>query len=362
MMFKLTILDRYILKKYLVTFVFVVLIIITVICVIDYTEKNEDFLTKNVPLREIFISYYLNFIPYVINILSPILVFIATVFVTARLASRTEIIAILSSGTSFLRILRPYLLGSAIIAIVTYYMYGWVIPRASRIRHGFENVYVRGQYFFDKRNVHIKVAPTSYVYMESYNNSIHCGYQFTIETIDIGRVIDKLSASRIVWKEDIKKWRIEYWTKHSFEGKKEIETRGNELDTTLNLSPKDFETQHMLYEQMTIDELSAQVDLLTQRGAEGVEPYLIEKYTRQTYPFSIIILTIIGVIVSSRKSREGVGLQIALGFGLAFMYIIFMIIGQSIGKGGAITPALSAWIPNVIFSGIGLIMYFRVPK
>lgn len=361
-MFKLTILDRYILKKYLVTFVFVVLIIITVICVIDYTEKNEDFLTKNVPLREIFFSYYLNFIPYVVNILSPILVFIATVFVTARLASRTEIIAILSAGVSFVRILRPYLIGSTIIAILTFYMYGWVIPRASRIRHGFENVYVRGQYFFDKRNVHIKVAPTSYIYIESYNNTINCGYQFTIETIDSGRVIDKLSASRIIWKDDIKKWRIEYWTKHTFLGDKEVETRGNQIDTTINLSPKDFETQHMLYEQMTIDELDNQVQLLTDRGAEGVEPYLIEKYTRLTYPFSIIILTIIGVIVSSTKSREGVGLQIALGFALAFVYIIFMIIGQSIGKGGAIAPSISAWIPNIIFSIIGLVMYFRVPK
>jgi len=361
-MFKFTIIDGYILKKYLTTFVFVVVIIITVILVIDYTEKNEDFLTKNVPLREIFVSYYLNFIPYLVNILSPLLVFIATVFVTARLASRTEIIAILSSGTSFLRILRPYLMGSLIIAILTFYMYGWVIPRASRIRHGFENVYVRGQYFFDKRNVHIKVSPTSYVYMESYNNTINCGYQFTIETIDNGKVIDKLSASRILWVPDKQKWRIEFWKKHTFNGIHELESRGDILDTAINLSPKDFETQHMLYEQMTIDELNDHVALLTARGAEGVEPYLIEKYTRITYPFSIIILTIIGVIVSSRKSREGVGLQIALGFALAFLYIIFMIIGQSISKDGSIDPIITAWVPNIIFSFIGLIMYFRVPK
>lgn len=361
-MLKLTILDRYILRKYLTTFVFVVFIIILVICVIDYTEKNEDFITKHVPLKAIFIDYYLNFIPYIVNLLSPLLVFIATVFVTARLAARTEIIAILSSGTSFIRILRPYLLGSSIVALLTYYMYGWVIPRASRVRHSFENVYVRGHYYFDKRNVHIKVAPKTYVYMESYNNTIHCGYQFTMETIDSGRVIDKLSSSRIMWQPDKQSWRAEFWTKHTFDGMKETQTKGELLDITINLSPKDFETQHMLYEQLTIDELNEHVALLKERGAEGVEPYLIEKYTRITYPFSIIILTIIGVIVSSRKSREGVGLQIALGFALAFVYIIFMVVGQSIAKGGSVDPAISAWIPNFIFSVIGLIMYFRVPK
>lgn len=361
-MFSLKILDRYILKKYLTTFVFVVMVIITVILVIDYTEKNEDFIRKNAPLQKIIFEYYLNLAPYFINQLSPLLVFIATVFVTARLAARTEIVAILSAGVSYVRILKPYFLGSIVIGILTFYMYGWVIPKASRIRHGFENQYVRGQFFFDKRNVHIKVAPKSYIYMESYNNTIHSGYQFTLETIDSGRVIDKISCSRIVWNPEKQKWRLEFWQKHTFNGKTETETRGDYLDTTINLSPKDFETQHMLYEQLTIDELNAQIELLKERGAEGIEPYMIEKYERYTYPFAIVILTIIGVIVSSRKSREGVGFQIAFGFLLAFVYIIFLIIGRSMANTGGIHPSVSAWIPNAVFAFIGLLLYFRVPK
>ena len=356
------ILDKYILGKYLTTFVFVVIILVSVICVIDYTEKNEDFITKNVPLKEIFISYYLNFIPYLVNLLSPIIVFIATVFVTAKLSARTEIIAILNTGASFARLLYPYLLGSCFIAVITFYMYGWVIPKASRIRHGFENQYVRGQYYFDKRNVHLKVAPKTYVFLESYNNTINTGYQITLETIDSNKLKEKISASRFIWIVESKKWRLEYYTRHTFNGFKETESKGEYIDTTLNLTPKDFETQHMLYEQLTINELDAHVALLRERGAENVEPYLIEKYKRIAYPFAIIILTIIGVIVSAPKSREGVGLQIAMGFALSFMYILLLLVSESFAGSGFIPAYISVWIPNIIFSVIGFILYIRVPK
>lgn len=356
------ILDKYILKKYLTTFIFVVIILVTVICVFDYTEKNEDFITKKVPLYDIFILYYLNFIPYLVNLLSPIIVFIATVFVTAKLSARTEIIAILNTGASFARLLYPYLIGSVIIAALTFYMYGWVIPKASRIRHSFENRFVRGQFYYDKRNVHMKIAPKSYVYMESYNNTVNTGYQVTLETIESNKLLKKISASRFIWIAETNKWRLEYYTAHSFDEFKETQTKGDFLDTTLNLSPKDFETQHMLYEQLTIGELDNHVKLLKDRGAENAEPYLIEKYKRMAYPFAIIILTIIGVIVSAPKSREGVGLQIAMGFVLSFIYILLLLVSESFAGSGYIPAYISVWVPNIIFSIIGFVMYLRVPK
>jgi lipopolysaccharide export system permease protein len=360
--FGLKILDRYILKQYLVSFVFVVVLLVAVICVIDYTEKNENFLTKNVSAREIFLVYYANFIPYLVNILSPLIVFITTVFVTARLASRTEIIAILSSGTSFVRILKPYLIGSMMISIVIFYMHGYLIPRANKIRHQFENTYIRSQYYYDERNIHIKIAPNTFLYMESYNNTINCGYQVTLEYIDSGRVKEKLSASRLIWDKDLEKWRLEFWTRHTFEGLYETQSRGDRMDTVLNIHPSDFATQHLMNEQLTIDELDMHIKKLKDRGAENVEPYLIEKYERYTYPFAIIILSIIGVIVASRKTREGIGLQIALGFLLAFVYIITIIVSRSVANTGNLPPELSAWVPNIIFGVIGIIMYFRVPK
>lgn len=356
------ILDVYILKKYLSTFVFVVVIVIAVVMVIDYTEKNEDFISKHVPLRSIAVDYYLNFIPYVANLLSPLLIFISTVFVTARLASRTEIIAILASGVNLFRILVPYLLGSGILAVMVFYMNGWVIPKANHQRHQFENQYVRGKFFFDKRNVHFKVSPQSYVYLESYNNSINCGYTVSIETIVDGKVLDKISAARMLWLNDKGKWRLEYWRKHSFDGMNETMQKGDFLDTSIHLKPADFETQHMLYEQLTLDQLNAHIQLLSERGAENIEPYLVEKYERFAYPFAIIILTIIGVIVSARKSRQGVGAQIALGFVLAFVYILFLLVGRSLANVGGLSPAMTAWIPNGVFALIGAVMYFRLPK
>ncbi|MDX2196975.1 MAG: LptF/LptG family permease [Cytophagales bacterium] len=356
------ILDRYILVKYITTFLFVVFIMLLVICVIDYTEKNEDFITKHAPLNAIIFDYYLNFIPYIFNLISPIIIFIATIFVTAKLAARTEITAILASGVSFNRFLVPYIIGSALIGISIYYMYGWVIPRASKVRHSFENMYVRGRYYFDKRNFHIKVGPETYVYIESYNNSIHTGYLVTIENIKDHTLHSKISANRMLWVPDTQKWRLEYYTRHTFDNMKETSQKGEFLDTTLSLQPKDFETQHMLYEQLTIDELNEHIAVLRERGSEGVEPYLVEKYGRISYPFAIIILTLMGVIVSAQKSRGGVGLKIAFGFVLAFIYIIFVWIGRSIANVGNMPPEYSAWIPNVVFSLIGYIMYIRLPK
>lgn len=355
-------LDRYILKKYLSAFFFVVMILVVVICVIDYTEKNDTFIRHNLSARVIFLDYYINFFVYIANMLAPIIAFIATVFVTARLASRTEIVAILSAGVSFKRILFPYFLGAVMISSIIFYLHGFVIPRANRVRMNFENQYVWSEHHYDKRNIHIKIAPTSLIYMESYNNSITCGYQITLETIKDGKLLDKITASRLLWQPASKKWRLEFWKKHIFNGKNESATNGDILDTTINLHPEDFESQRMMHEQLTITELSYEINKLRDRGSDGVVPYEIERYDRFTYPFSIIILTIIGVIVASKKSRNGVGAQIAFGFLLAFSYVLFVVIGRSLANVGGLPPALSCWLPNFIFSSIGLIMYWRIPK
>lgn len=294
--------------------------------------------------------------------LAPLLVFISTVFVTAKLASRTEVVAILSAGISFRRFILPFFVGSLFISGLIFYLKGYVIPRANKIRMNFENIYIWPEYNYDQRNIHIKVAPESYVYMESYNNTIHCGYQFTLETLSDSVLKDKITANRIIWIPETKKWRIEFWKKQIFDGKKEYFTRGDALDTTLNLHPEDFESQRFMYDQLTLTELDYEINKLTDRGVEGIAPYQIEKYDRFTYPFSIVLLTIIGVIIASKKSRKGMALQITLGFMLAFTYIFFVVIGRSFASVGGIPPVISCWIPNFIFSIIGLVIYWRIPK
>ena len=355
-------LDKYILKKFLVTFFFVVLLCVLIICVIDFTEKNDYFIKNNVGIRSILFDYYLNLIPFYANMLSPITVFIATVFVTAKMASHTEIIAILSSGVSFRRMLVPYIIGATMIGAVIFALLGWIIPNANKTRVAFEIKYIKNPFNYDARNIHMRVGPQSYVYMESYNNTANVGYKFALETIDGTDLKSKLTSDAISWNPESKKWRIQDYVLRTFNGENETLSYGKGVDTTLNLFPKDFASTFRLAETFTLPELNKYIKEKQDRGAYDTDTYLVEKYERFSYPFAIIVLTIIGVILSSRKSRGGVGLQIALGFALAFVFIIFVIMSRSLAQVGDVPPMIASWIPLMIFSVIGAFLYKTVPR
>jgi lipopolysaccharide export system permease protein len=356
------ILDLYILKKFIKTYVFAVVIIVLIVMVIDYTEKIDDFIRKEAPFNEIIFSYYLNFIPYWANYISPLMVFIATVFFTANMAAKTEIIAILSSGVSFMRLMRPYLLGSTFIALGTFVMIGWIVPNANKIRVPFEHKYINGTYYFDKRDVHIKIGPDTYAYIESFDNNANTGYRFTLEKIKDNEIQRKLMSDRISWDTLHKKWQIfDYRLRIVEPGNTKVEF-GSRMDTTLNLFPRDFQNKHLLHETFTLPELDRHIDLVKSRGSDGIEVFLIEKYLRFANPFSIIILTIIGFLVSARKSRGGVGFQIALGFTLAFIYILFFMMSKGIAESGGMPPMLAVWLPNIVFSCIGVGLYYTIPR
>jgi lipopolysaccharide export system permease protein len=354
--------DKYIFYKFLQTFVFVVLIIDSIVCVIDYTEKINEFIKKKISYAEIFGDYYLNFVPYLTNMLSPITVFIATVFVTARLASRTEIIAILACGVSFRRLLVPYLAGSGILAVLTFILTGWIIPNANKTRVAFDVKYLKGTYYNDERNIHVKVAPYTYAYMQSYNNHTRIGYMFTLERTINKQLEQKLSAERIEWDSVKTVWKIPNYKIHTFQGDIETVRGGSNMDTILNLRPKDFESKHLLHETLTLPELDDYINEQLSRGNTQVGVYVVEKYERYTYPFAIMILTIMGVIVSARKSRQGTGMLIALGFFLAFIFIICVRMSRSMGQAGSIEPIVAAWLPTLIFATITAFMYRNVQK
>jgi lipopolysaccharide export system permease protein len=357
----LKILDLYILKKFLTTFFFVVLLFVVVISVIDFTEKNDDFIKNHAPFLEI-LKYYLTFMPYIGNLISPITIFIATVFVTANMAAHTEVIAILSSGVSFKRMMLPYIIGSLFIGMLTFVLIEWVIPNGNKKRVAFENQYVKNEYFFVGDNTHLKIAPNTYAYLLSYNNSMNIGYQFSLETIEGTKLKSKLKANRILWQDKKNVWELDNYVIRKFNGEKEELIVGAKMDTVINLHPKDFGSQYLLHETFTMSELDNYIAELKERGAENIEIYLTEKYERFTYPFAIVILTVIGVIVSARKTREGAGFQIAFGFLLAFIYILFVLMSRGLAGVGFIGPLLASWIPNIVFSSIGLLMYKTVPK
>jgi lipopolysaccharide export system permease protein len=359
---RLKILDRYLIKNFLITYVFVAFVIVLIICMIDYTEKVDNFLDKKAPLRAILIDYYLNLIPYWINYISPLMVFIATVFFTSRIAARTEIIAILSSGISFGRLLFPFMLGAIVLGGVTFLQVGWILPKANKIRNSFEKTYVKQEFYFGSRNVHITIAPNVYAYLESYNLASQTGNKFTMETVKGNQLLQKFSADKLVWQPKKKKWALQNYQVRTFDQMGESIKTGTEIDTTINLYPKDFESDYNLYETFTLPELNAYIDLLKSRGADGLEVYLIEKYIRFTQPFAILILTAIGVIVSARKSRRGVGWQIALGFMLAFIYILFFLLSKGVAEAGTINTLFAVWLPNIVFSFIGFVLYKTLPR
>jgi lipopolysaccharide export system permease protein len=248
---RLKILDRYLIKNFLITYVFVAFIIVLIICMIDYTEKVDDFLGKKAPIREILIDYYLNLIPYWINYISPLMVFIATVFFTSRIAARTEIIAMLSSGISFGRMLLPYMVGATILGGITFIQVGWILPAANKIRNDFEKTYVKNEFYFSGRNVHITIAPDVYAYLESYNTGAKTGNKFTMETVKGNKLLQKFSAEKIVWDPKKEKWALLNYQVRTIGDMGETVTTGTAIDTTINLSPKDFESDYNLYETFT---------------------------------------------------------------------------------------------------------------
>ena len=354
-------LDRLILFTFLKSYFFVVALLISIICVIDFAEKNEKFIKNNLDPGLIG-QYYLSFFPYIASFLTPITIFIATVFVTAKMAARTEIVAILSSGVSFPRFFRPYLIGSILIAILSFYLSSWVIPESNKFRLDFEIKYINKPFYVKDRDIHIKTAPEIYLYMESYNNINHSGYKFTIERIKDNKLLTKLSAENLKWNEETSKWTLKDWQVREINGIDEMVYSGEELDTALNISPQDFESKHRYQESLTLTELYNYIDELKSRGADDIQIYEVEKQTKYASPFAIIILTFIGVVVSARKVRGGAGFQIALGFLIAFIFILFYVLFKGAAERGSMEPWISIQIPNLIFTGVGLAIYRILPR
>ena len=329
---------------------------------IDLVEKNDDFIKTKPGIYNVVFHYYINFFVYVANMLSPITVFIATVFMTSRLAARTEIIALLGSGMSFVRFLVPYIAGSGLVALGTYFLIGYTIPDANKKRLAFEMVYIKNPFHFDGRNTHIKIGAKDYFYIQTYNNESKEGFNCTIEQIENTVLYKKVKAERIVWNDTTKKWRLQNVRIFNFATEPNTITYKRSIDTSISIRPKDFESQYMKYESLNNSELDSYLKTLKQRGADNTEVYEVEQYLRITYPFAIIILTLIGVILSARKSREGAGFQIAVGFVLAFVYIIFYITSRTIAQAGSLDPLLACWLPNIVFTFIGIGLYNSVPK
>ncbi len=361
---KIKIIDLYIIKKFLGTFFFCLVLILTIAVVFDFAEKIDNFMEKSAPLNAVVFDYYLNFIPYFAILFAPLFVFIAVIFFTSRMAVNTEIIAILNSGMSFRRMMWPYFLSAVVIGGMIFYLTNFVIPHSNLVRLDFEDKYYRPRgRRVNIENIHRQVFKNIYVYIESYNPVYLRGRNFTIEKFDNnGRLISKLSAPSVTWDSVSRKWSALNYVHREIKGSEEVVTKGSKIDTTLTIDPSDLARDASFVGTMNWQELDNYIDLLEMQGSDEIKVFLIEKHRRIASPFAVFILSLIGVSLSSRKVRGGIGMNIGIGLALSFSYIFFQQFASQFSLKGNLSPGLAMWIPNMLFMIIALVLYKMAPK
>jgi lipopolysaccharide export system permease protein len=354
--------DLYIIKKFLGTFFFTLLLLIFIVIIFDISEKIDDFLKRDAPLNAIIFNYYFNFIPYFINLFSYLLTFIAVIFFTSRMASNTEIIAILSSGISFRRMLLPYIISASILGLLSFILANFVIPYTNRGMFAFEKQYIYDVRSFTDQNVHRQISPGTYIYLENFNDRTNAGWKFSLERFENRELVFKLKAERIEWDSVRSHWKIYNYFIREIRGEKETFRKGQMLDTVISLQPSDFMENIEEVKIMDYFTLRQQIKKKELRGDPDVVKYQVKKYERIASPFATLILTLIGVAVSSRRVRGGIGFHLGFGLALTFVYILFMQIFTVFATFGELPPIIAVWIPNIIFGIIAFVMIWKAPK
>lgn len=359
---KLTIIDRYIIGKYIGTFLYTMAIFTVVAVIFDVSERIDDFMKYKAPLSKIVFEYYAGFIPFYLNFLSPLINFIAVIFFTAKMANQTEIVPILSGGMSFNRFLRPYFISATIIFFITLAFNIYIIPRTNKLKVDFENIYVKPLDNNTKLSTHMQIDPNSYVFVESFDNDRKVGYNFILEIFDEKELKEVLIADRISWDSLNTKWQIHNYSTRTIDSLSETMTKGDLKDTTLDMSPRDFEIYDNLFTAMSHGELNSRIEKEETRGTGYMVNLKLEKYKRYIYPFSAFVLTLMGVALSSRRARGGIGLSLGVGIALSFTYILFIQFATMFSLKGGLSPLIATLIPNFIFGAIAIVLIIKAPK
>jgi len=354
-------LDWYIFKKFIGTFFFAISLLIVVVIVFDVSENVDSFIKNNASLYEVVFHFYIPFIPYFINLFIYLFTFISVIFFTSKMAGHTEIIAILSSGISFRRFLWPYIMGALLLAGGSFYLGNFLIPRMDTVRRTFKNTYMENLMKSSGLNIHVQIEKGVYAYMSNYDMQRATGYKFTLEKFDNHTLEYKLSSDKVVYDTVHDKWVVYNYIEYHFIPD-EMLVRGKVKDTTLMMKPSDFYFVKEDFEEMNLIELNRYIDEQHAKGADNILPYEIEKHKRLASPAAIIILTIIGAALSSRKTRGGMGLNLGIGITIAFAYILFLEFFRVFAISGVISPVMAGWLPNIIFATIGSYFVIKAPK
>ena len=356
-------LDRYIIVKFLGTYFFAIALIISIAVVFDINENIDRFINNKAPLKAIVFDYYLNFIPFYTNLFSPLFVFIAVIFFTSKLAENSEIIAMFSTGMSFKRLMVPYMISAAIISAVTFVLGTEVIPTGSATRLNFEERYKKKRNTDFARNIQLEVDSGVIAYMERYESYNKTGYRFSLDKFENHKLVSHLTARRISYDStSVHKWIIKDYMIREMKGMREYITKGERLDSTINMEPQDFLITRGQQQTMTSPQLSEYISKQKKRGFANIKEFEVEYHRRIAMSFAAFILTAIGLSLSSRKVKGGMGLHLGIGLALSFSYILFQTISSTFAVNGNMSPALSVWIPNILYMFIALYLYRKAPK
>ena len=356
-------LDRYIIVKFLGTYFFAIALIISISVVFDINENIDRFINNKAPLEAIIFDYYLNFIPYYTNLFSPLFVFIAVIFFTSKLAENSEIIAMFSTGMSFKRLMVPYMISAAIISAVTFMLGTEVIPKGSVTRLKFEELYKKKKSADYARNIQLEVDTGVVAYMERYENYNKTGYRFSLDKFEDHKLVSHLTARRITYDTaSYHKWIIRDYMIREMRGMKEVITRGDRIDSIIKMEPQDFLITRGQQETMTSPQLRDYIQKQKQRGFANIKEFEVEYHRRIAMSFAAFILTAIGLSLSSRKVKGGMGLHLGIGLALSFSYILFQTISATFAINGNTPPAIAVWIPNILYLFIAIYLYHKAPK
>jgi lipopolysaccharide export system permease protein len=352
----------YIIKKFLTTFFFAIMVLAVISCVIDYSEKVDNIVSKKAPLVAV-LNYYKDFVPHITALLFPLFIFIATIFFTSKLAYQSEVIAILSSGISFSRFYRPYLIGGGFLCFISLVANHWVIPIANKERIAFEDKYINDANFTGTENdLHFGLSKDVYVYLQNYNYSNNTGNHFTWEKVNGTLLTVKLMADYVTYDTVTRMWHLHNVMIRTNDTLTETVRKVHDTEARYAFKPSDLNRTDAIKEALTTPELDRYIDAEKLHGRESLNTYYIEKHRRTAQPFAGLILTTIGVCIACRKIRGGGGLHLAIGIVISALYIMFMQLSTTFSSKSNLDPMVSVWIPNIMFAIVALYLYRRQIK
>ncbi|MDE6153288.1 MAG: LptF/LptG family permease [Muribaculaceae bacterium] len=353
------ILDWYIIRKFLGTYVFAIILILAITIMFDINEKLDAFMKA--PLKATIFDYFLNFLPYFANQFSPLFTFIAVIFFTSKMADNSEIIAILSSGVSFHRLLRPYMISAAVIAATSYVLSAYIIPPANIERLNYTNTYVKNKRVDYGSNIMLQVDKGEIAYMSRFDNTTKTGIKFSLEKFEDKQLVSRLTAQTIKW-DTLYQWRVQNYMIRDFRDNREYITSGYSLDTIIPFEPRDFLISKNDHETLTSPQLREYIKRQKERGVANIKSFEIENERRYAMCAAAFILTVIGMSLSSRKVKGGMGINIGIGLVLSFSYILFTTVTSTFAVSGLTSPTIAMWIPNFIYMIIAIVLYKKAAR